>query len=47
MELSLGYGSYCRVSSYQEGLESSIETIDYTAFYPYEYFESRHDYIDY
>lgn len=47
MEITLGYGSYCKVSSYQEGMESSIETLDTTEFYPYQYFENRHDYIDY
>lgn len=47
MEITLGYGSYCKVSSYQEGMESSIETLDTTAFYPYQHFESRQDYIDY
>lgn len=47
MEILLGYNSYCKVSSYQEGLESSVESLDFTSFYPYEYFENRHDNIEY
>lgn len=47
MEITLGYGSYCKISSYQERLESSIETLNTTEFYPYEYFEHIHDNIDY
>lgn len=47
MEILLGHNSYCKVSSYQEGLESSVESLDFTSFYPYEYFENRHDNIEY
>ena len=28
MEITLGYGSYCKVSSYQEGLETAIDHKD-------------------
>lgn len=28
MEITLGFGSYCKVSSYQEGLESAIDHRD-------------------
>jgi hypothetical protein len=40
MEITLGLGSYCKVSSYQEGLESSLEHKDLC-----DIIESHYDYL--
>ena len=47
MEITLGYGSYCRVSTYQEGLESSMDFIEMSSFYHHTYYEDIYDDIDY
>lgn len=49
MEITLGCGSYCRVSSYQEGLESTTEYKDLGSYYSSTYWENIHqwDGLDY
>lgn len=49
MELTLGYGSYCKVSGYQEGLESSVDCQELGDMYRTPYWENIHqwDGLDY
>lgn len=45
MEITLGYGSYCKISNYQEGLESYVETLP--VYNSSTYYENLKDDIDY
>lgn len=49
MEITLGYGSYCKVSSYQEGLESTTDFKELGSLYSSTCWENIHqwDGLDY
>lgn len=49
MEIELGYGSYCKVSGYQEGLESSRDFDDVATYARPTYWENIHQWnnLDY